>query len=294
MLTWSGQYRLPIPLTPWESLLIIDRCTWAPNSRSTIDRHSVWTTSKGKPLTMRGARLGFEGGLGGTASTAAFRAGEFPTPTIAEDGRRRGHRRLSSETWPEDREQRPLIGAFTRHVCVHVCVCLRVHECACVCTCVRAWACMCVCVHVCVCVCVCICVYECACTCFLTWALGGETTAQPPHDSCPGPASSGVASCGPRRATVTCTLQLFWSFLWQDITEVCRRCSWNSLSLKDHDPGSKQMGLQSKSPGGRVHSSMASPAPPHSLPFPRGTERPGDHTPIYCPYKSPAELFPMW
>ena len=153
MLTWSGQYRLPIPLTPWESLLIIDRCTWAPNSRSTIDRHSVWTTSKGKPLTMRGARLGFEGGLGGTASTAAFRAGEFPAPTIAEDGRRRGHRRLSSETWPEDREQRPLIGAFTRHVCVHVCVCLRVHECACVCTCVHAWACMCICVHVCVCVC---------------------------------------------------------------------------------------------------------------------------------------------
>ena len=41
-------------------------------------------------------------------------------------------------------------------------------------------------------------------------ALGGETTAQPAHDSRPGPASSGVASCGPRRATVTCTFQLFW------------------------------------------------------------------------------------
>ena len=90
---------------------------------------------------MTGAWLGFEGGLGGTASTAAFRAGVIPVPRMAEDGRRRGRCRLSSEMWPEDGEQRPLRRAFTRHVCVHVHVC--------VCACVHV--CVCLCMHVCVC-----------------------------------------------------------------------------------------------------------------------------------------------
>lgn len=96
---------------------------------------------------MRGARLGFAGAWEWMASTAAQGWG-FPAPATAEDGRREGPRRPSSETGLEDGEQRPLIRAFTRHVCVHVClrVPLSVH--ACVHMCMLGHSCVCMCAYV--------------------------------------------------------------------------------------------------------------------------------------------------
>src|SRR4029434_265961 len=69
------------------------------------------------------------------------------------------------------------------HVCVRLCVCVRVHACVCVCVCgcvcVYVHVCVCACVCVCVCVGVCVCVCECVCVFVCYWDR--ETEASHHH-----------------------------------------------------------------------------------------------------------------
>ena len=79
MLTWSGQHRLLIPLTAWDSLVFTDRCTRAPTSRSTIglmlSLNRTQSQTRGHERSMT---LSLTWGLGGAVGIVTVQGGGAP------------------------------------------------------------------------------------------------------------------------------------------------------------------------------------------------------------------------